>query len=100
MEALANGLEQSGEDGTLRNISVGGGSRKNTKCTPSTSSSNNNNKRPTHSSTASTAAVSLSSSSATEASASALAPNSTAAIIESLPLKAQNYGVQLIIVTN
>ncbi|KAL2530829.1 dof zinc finger protein DOF3.1-like [Forsythia ovata] len=105
MEALANGLEQSGvrfiwmakncrrywnKGGTLRNIPVDSSSRKNTKRTSSTSSSNNNNpKRPAPFSTASTAVVSLSSSST-----AASAPSSTAVITESLPLKAQNYGLQ------
>ncbi|KAL2505982.1 Dof zinc finger protein like [Abeliophyllum distichum] len=108
MEALANGLEQSGvrfiyvakncrrywtKGGTLRNIPVDDGFRKNTKRTCSTSFSNNNNpKRPAPSFTASTATVSLSSSSTTAATAST--PSSITAITESLPLKAQNYWVQ------
>ncbi|KAL2530295.1 dof zinc finger protein DOF3.1-like [Forsythia ovata] len=107
MEALANGLEQSGvqfiwvakncwrywnKGGTLKNIPVESNSRKNTKRTSSTSSSNNNSpKRPAPFSTASTAAVFLSSSSTV---AAASAPSSTAAITESLPLKAQNYGLK------
>ncbi|CAA3002507.1 dof zinc finger protein DOF3.1-like [Olea europaea var. sylvestris] len=72
--------------GALRNIPVGGGSRKNTKRTSSSAASSRNNhlKRAWPSSTASTAAVSAPS-----------ASRSTAAVItESLPLKAENYGGQ------
>lgn len=72
--------------GALRNIPVGGCSRKNAKRTSSSISSSRNNhpKRPALSSTVSTTAVSA-----------PLASTSTTSVITgSLPLKAQNYGGQ------